>query len=100
MPPVTDKLGKLLISANLITEPQLNEALRSIKQAKGSPRLGSTLGKMGYVPEEKLLHFLSEQYREAAVDQKMYQPMDPAIAMRVREELGANHMGRPLSRVR
>src|SRR5438876_7136095 len=99
MPPVTDKLGKLLISANLITEPQLNEALRSIKQSKGSPRLGSTLVKMGYIPEEKLLQFLSQQYRVPAVDLKMYQHIDPAIIKLVPLELVKKHMVLPLRRV-
>ena len=79
MPPVTDKLGKLLVSANLITESQLNEALVAMKQGRGTTRLGSTLVKMGYIPEEKLLQFLSRQYRVAAVDLKMYQHIDPAV---------------------
>src|SRR2546426_1092716 len=99
MPPVTDKLGKLLISANLITERQLNEALAAMKQSKGSTRLGSTLVKMGYIPEEKLLQFLSQQYRVPAVDLKMYQHIDPAIIKLVPLELVKKHMVLPLRRV-
>src|SRR5438034_11260073 len=79
MPPVTDKLGKLLISANLITEKQLNGALVAIRQSKGATRLGSTLVKLGYIQEERLLQSLSQQHRVAAVDLKMYQHIDPAI---------------------
>jgi len=92
-------LGKLLISANLITEHQLNEALRSIKQSKGATRLGSTLVKMGYIQEEKLLQFLSQQYRVPAVDLKMYQHIDPAIIKLVPLELVKKHMVLPLRRV-
>src|SRR3989442_12034941 len=92
MPPVTDKLGKLLISANLITEKQLNEALVAIRQSKGATRLGSTLVKMGYIQEEKLLQFLSQQYRVPAVDLKMYQHIDPAIIKLVPLELVKKHM--------
>ena len=99
MPPVTDKLGKLLVSANLITEQQLNEALAAMKQGKGHTRLGSTLVKMGYIPEEKLLQFLSRQYRVPAVDLKMYQHIDPAIIKLVPLELVKKHMVLPLRRV-
>ncbi len=99
MPPVTDKLGKLLISANLITEKQLNEALVAIRQSKGATRLGSTLVKMGYIQEEKLLQFLSQQYRVPAVDLKMYQHIDPAIIKLVSLELVKKHMVLPLRRV-
>jgi len=99
MPPVTDKLGKLLITANLITEQQLNEALAAMKQGRGTTRLGSTLVKMGYIPEEKLLQFLSRQYRVAAVDLKMYQHIDPAIIKLVPLELVKKHVVLPLRRV-
>ena len=99
MPPVTDKLGKLLISANLITEKQLNEALVAIRQSRGATRLGSTLVKMGYIQEEKLLQFLSQQYRVPAVDLKMYQHIDPAIIKLVSLELVKKHMVLPLRRV-
>src|SRR3989449_1399092 len=99
MPPVTDKLGKLLISANLITDKQLNEALVAIRQSKGATRLGSTLVKMGYIQEENLLHFLSQQYRVPAVDLKMYQHIDPAIIKLVPLELVKKHMVLPLRRV-
>src|SRR2546428_4955208 len=92
MPPVTDKLGKLLISANLITDKQLNEALVAIRQSKGATRLGSTLVKMGYIQEEKLLQFLSQQYRVPAVDLKMYQHIDPAIIKLVSLELVQKQM--------
>jgi type IV pilus assembly protein PilB len=99
MPPVTDKLGRLLVSADLITEKQLNEALATIRQSKGTSRLGSTLVKMGYVQEEKLLQFLSQQYRVPAVDLRMYQHIDPAIIKLVSLELVKKHMVLPLRRV-
>src|SRR3989475_3999165 len=98
MPPVTDKLGRMLISANLITDKQLNEALVAIRQSKGATRLGSTLVKMGYIQEEKLLQFLSQQYRVPAVDLKMYQHIDPAIIKLVPLELVKKHMVLPLRR--
>jgi type IV pilus assembly protein PilB len=96
---VADKIGKLLIDAKLITEQQLNEALAIVKASTGARRLGSTLVKMGYVPEEKLLQFLAQQYRVPAVDLKMYQNVDPAIIKHVPLELVKKHMVLPLRRV-
>ncbi len=96
---VADKIGKLLVDAKLITEQQLNEALATVKVSKGASRLGSTLVKMGYVPEEKLLQFLAQQYRVPAVDLKMYQNVDPAIIKLVPLELVKKHMVLPLRRV-
>src|SRR5437879_13903439 len=96
MPPVTDKLGKLLISANLITEKQLNEALAAIRQSRGATRLGSTLVKMGYIQEEQLLQFLSQQYRVPAVDLQMYQHINPAIIKLVPLEPHQKHLNLPV----
>lgn len=94
---VVDKLGKMLLGAKMITEQQLNEGLAAAKQ-KGGGRLGSTLVKMGYVEEEKLLMFLAQQYRVQAVDLKMYQNIDPAIIKLVPIELVKKHMVLPLKR--
>src|SRR2546428_8235434 len=70
-----------------------------MKQGRGATRLGSTLVKMGYIPEEKLLQFLSRQYRVPAVDLNMYQQLDPAIIKLVPLELVKKHMVLPLRRV-
>ena len=75
---VADKFGKLLLGAKLITEPQLAEAMAVMKQ-KGGGRLGSTLVKLGFIDEDKLLGFLAQQYRVQAVDLKNYPNIDPAI---------------------
>src|SRR3989338_4960440 len=96
---VADRIGKLLVDAKLITEQQINEALTTVKASKGASRLGSTLVKMGYVQEEKLLQFLAQQYRVQAVDLKMYQSIDPAIIKLVSLELVKKHLVLPLRRV-
>src|SRR5256886_17305651 len=69
-----------------------------MKQGRGATRLGSTLVKMGYIPEENLLQFLPRQYRVPAVDLKMYQQIDPAIIKLVPLELVKKHMVLPLRR--
>ena len=93
-----ERIGKLLLGAKLITEQQLREAL-AIQKQKGSGRLASTLVKMGFIEEEKLLGFLAQQYRVPAVDLKAYQYIDPSIIKLVPAELAKKHMVLPLKRV-
>lgn len=62
----TSLLGQLLLKAKLITEEQLNEALR-IQRLEGK-RLGSVLLKLGYLNEESLITFLSRQYNAPAIN--------------------------------
>ena len=55
-----EKLGRLLLNNKIISEPQLQEA---IKEQKGSgERLGSVLVKLGFIKEDTLVSFLSGQY--------------------------------------
>lgn len=62
----TPLLGQLLIKAQLVTEGQLNEALR-VQKLEGK-RLGSVLLKLGYITEEGLITFLSRQYNVPAIN--------------------------------
>lgn len=54
------KLGQLLINNSIITEEQLNNALELQKKEGG--RIGSNLIKLGYLTEDALVEFLSNQY--------------------------------------
>jgi FlaA1/EpsC-like NDP-sugar epimerase len=56
---LAQKLGERLVEANLVTEPQIEEALALQKREGG--RLGSKLVKLGYVSEEKMISFLTGQ---------------------------------------
>ncbi len=56
----------MLLKARLITEEQLNEAVR-IQKLEGK-RLGSVLLKLGYINEESLITFLSRQYNAPAIN--------------------------------
>src|SRR5438093_805831 len=93
-----DRIGKLLVGAKLISEQQLREALTIQKQRAGN-HLSGTLVKMGFIEEEKLLNFLSQQYRIPAVNLNAYQFIDPAIIKLVPIELVKKHMVLPLKRV-
>ena len=59
------KLGQLLVSNNIIKEEQLEEALELQKKEGG--RVGTNLIKMGFLTDEVLVEFLSEQYGVPAV---------------------------------
>lgn len=50
------KIGQRLITANLVTQGQIREAL-SLQKAKGE-KLGSSLVKLGYLTEDNLVSFL------------------------------------------
>lgn len=62
----TSLLGQLLLKANLLTEKQLEDAVR-LQKLEGI-RLGSALLKLGYLNEESLITFLSRQYNAPAIN--------------------------------
>ncbi len=59
-------LGQLLLKSKLISEEQLNEAVR-LQKIEGK-RLGSVLLKLGFINEESLITFLSRQYNAPAIN--------------------------------
>jgi type IV pilus assembly protein PilB len=56
----------LLLKSKLISEDQLNEAVR--QQKIEGKRLGSVLLKLGFINEESLITFLSRQYNAPAIN--------------------------------
>jgi len=67
---MTAKIGQLLLNNNLITKEQLGKALEL--QKKEGAHLGSALVKLGFITEEKLVTFLSQQYNIPAIDLSGY----------------------------
>ncbi|MFQ5587452.1 MAG: type IV-A pilus assembly ATPase PilB [Nitrospiria bacterium] len=63
---MTDRLGVMLIKANLVSEEEVQKAL--LVQTKQGGRIGSILVRLGFIDEVKLLDFLSRQYGLPAVD--------------------------------
>ena len=63
---IRERMGQLLLEAQLISEEQVQTALQ-VQEASGS-RLGSILVEMGAVTESTLLQFLSQQYGVATID--------------------------------
>ena len=57
---IVKKLGELMVERKVITQAQLDEALKH-QQAKGG-LLGQTLVSLGYATEEAVVHALASQY--------------------------------------
>jgi type IV pilus assembly protein PilB len=92
---VTEKLGKLLVSAHLIKEEQLQKAL--LTQKKEGGRLGTILAKLGYIDEESLLKFLSHQYNIPPVDLSKL-TIDPAVVKLVPPDVVQKYQVIPIKR--
>ena len=60
------KLGQLLITKELVSEEQINEALRL--QVSANRRLGYLLIKMGFITDEQLVEILAEQLELPIID--------------------------------
>ena len=63
---IRERMGRLLLEAQLVSEGQIQEALE-VQRSSGS-RLGSILVEMGAVSETTLLEFLSQQYGVPTVE--------------------------------
>ena len=68
----TKRLGEMLVDAGLITPGQLQSAITHQKIAKG--RLGSNLVALGFITEDVLMDFLSQQTGVPRVDIRVATP--------------------------
>lgn len=93
---VVDRLGDLFVQEGLITEEQLNEALRDSKE--NGTRVGFSLVNLGFVAEEELTRMLSRQYRVPAVDLDKVK-IDDKIIRLIDAELAYKHLVLPLRKV-
>ena len=70
------RLGDLLVEHNIITEPQLMQALS--EQRSSGRKLGATLVALGMLTEEEMLGFLAKQLDIPLIDINEMQ-IDPAV---------------------
>jgi type IV pilus assembly protein PilB len=89
------RLGVMLVTANLITEEQLKNALEMQKKEGG--RLGSNLVKLGYISEDKLASFLSKQYGIPAINLSGDE-IDPAVVKLIPSEVAQKYQIMPVMR--
>ena len=89
------KLGQLLISKNIITEDQLLQAIDLQKREGG--RVGSNLIKLGFLTEESLVEFLSNQYSVPSVSLSKLD-IDPSIIKFVPYDVANKYQIFPISK--
>jgi len=74
-----NKLGEMLLEAGLIDRFQLESALSMQRNLGG--RIGSALVKLGYLPEETILHFLETQEKYARISLADIELTDEILAL-------------------
>ena len=77
---VQDRLGDLFVREGLITQDQLQEALREAQLSK--TRIGFALVKLGFVPENQLTRALAKQFRVPAVDLEKVKVEDKILRLK------------------
>jgi len=92
---VAPKLGQLLVSKNIITEEQLIQAIDLQKKEGG--RVGSNLIKLGFLTEESLVEFLSNQYSVPSVSLSKLD-IDPSIIKFVPYDVANKYQIFPISK--
>jgi len=91
----TNRLGELLVREKLISLSQLRTAQE--EQQKEGGNLGYTLAKLGYISDEEITNFLSQQYRVPTIDLVDYE-IDAEIVKLVSKEQCEKHRVMPVSR--
>ncbi len=93
---MAERLGSMLIQAGVVTEKQLEEALK--EQESTGDRLGSTLIKLGFISEETLAQFLSQQLRVPAVN-LLEEEISPEVLPLISPEMAHRYQVVPLGRM-
>jgi type IV pilus assembly protein PilB len=91
-----DRLGELFVREGLITEEELQQALRESRQSK--TRIGYALVKLGLVAEDELTRALAKQFRVPAVDLDKVRVEDKILRL-VPEHVAMKHRVLPLRKV-
>jgi len=90
-------LGELLLEAGLITQEQLDEALK--EEARGGKRIGEILVDLGYLTESDIYGAVGEQLGVPYVSLSYYS-VDPDVIDTVPEQVARQHKIIPLFKVR
>lgn len=93
---MASKLGEMLVKAQLITETQLEEALR-IQRREGG-KLGGIVVRQGFCSDQDIVSFLGMQYGVPAADLDQWPTIDPSVIALVPADLANKHKVLPLQR--
>lgn len=91
----SNRLGELLVREKLISLQQLRQAQE--EQKKSGKNLGYALARLGYVNDEEITNFLSNQYRLPAVNLDEYE-IDAEVIKIVTKDVCEKHGIVPVSR--
>jgi type IV pilus assembly protein PilB len=91
----TNRLGELLVREKLISLSQLRAAQEEQQRSGGN--LGYTLARLGYISDNEITSFLSQQYRVPTIDLDEYE-IEPEILKLVSKEQCEKHRVIPVSR--
>ncbi|MEM9195475.1 MAG: ATPase, T2SS/T4P/T4SS family, partial [Myxococcota bacterium] len=92
---MSNRLGELLVRQKLISLQQLRTA--QDEQRRSGASLGYALAKMGYISDQEITEFLSQQYRVQAIDLSEYE-IDPEVIKLVSQDVCERHKIVPVSR--
>ena len=93
---MASKLGDLLVSENLITTTQLDEAVEL--QRRSGTRLAQCLVKLGFVNDEDIAKVLSRRYGVPSINLSYFE-IDPGVIQLIPRETALKYHLLPLSRV-
>ncbi|MCZ7678430.1 MAG: type IV-A pilus assembly ATPase PilB [Sandaracinaceae bacterium] len=92
---MSNRLGELLVREKLISLQQLRTA--QDESRKSNTSLGYQLAKMGYISDQEITEFLSQQYRVQAIDLAEFE-IDEEVLKLVSQEVCDRHKIIPVSR--
>ena len=90
------RLGDLLLENNMITQTQLEEALKS--QTIYGGKLGTNLVELGYISEQSLTKFLAEQLNIPAAKPEDFSNIPEEIIALVGKDFALKHKLIPLKK--
>jgi type IV pilus assembly protein PilB len=93
---MAESVGRLLVSAKLLTEEQLQEAL--LTQKKEGGRFGKILTRMGLVDEVQIAKFFSQQWGVPSVDLNKIE-IDNLVVKLIPSDVVRKHMVLPIKRL-
>ncbi len=91
----SNRLGELLVREKLISLQQLRQAQE--EQKKSGQNLGYALARLGYVDDDEITNFLSNQYRLPAINLEEYE-IDAEVIKIVTKDVCEKHAIMPVSR--
>jgi len=93
---LASKLGEMLVKAQLITDAQLDDAIKLQRREGG--KLGSIVVRQGFCSDQDIVSFLGMQYGVPAADLDQWPAIEPSVIALVPAELATKHKVLPLQR--